>query len=192
MARRCGRQGCREYATAAFNVDPRRQIVFVEHFEGGDSIGLSILCRRHADALSVPRGWSVDDRREAKPRLFTVAARNVPTTDETGDDVRPKRVIKAGGTGPSLFDSTDGHERPVVLEAVGGRDVEETKAMPWTPKFDDVDGLNGRERPAGRLLARAIGADSAPEDAADAVGDASPAVAAHDLLREPFSEADIA
>lgn len=192
MARRCGRQGCREYATAAFNVDPRRQIVFVEHFSGDDSIGLSILCRRHADALSVPRGWSVDDRREAKPRLFTVAARNVPDTVQTGDDARPKRVVKAGGTGPSLFDSTDGYERPVLLEAVGGRDTEETKAMPWTPKFDGVDTLNERERPAGRLLSRAIGADYASEDGVESAGGASPAAAASDLVREPFSDADIA
>ncbi len=192
MARRCGRQGCREYATAAFNVDPRRQIVFVEHFSGDDSIGLSILCRRHADALSVPRGWSVDDRREAKPRLFTVAVRNVPETVETGDVTRPKRVMKAGGAGPSLFDPTDGQERPVLLEAVGGRDTEETKAMPWTPKFDDIDGLNGRERPAGRLLSRAIGAEYAPDDSVDSAGGASPAAASHDLVREPFSDADIA
>ena len=193
MARRCGRQGCREYATAAFNVDPRRQIVFVEPFAGEDTIGLSILCRRHADALSVPRGWSVDDLREAKPRLFTVAARNVPATDETGDDVRPKRVIKAGGAGPSLFDPTDGHERPVVLEAVGGFDTEETKAMPWTPKFDGVDSLNERERPAGRLLSRAIGAEAATSDAGDNGEYRTPAaVASHELAREPFSEADIA
>lgn len=192
MARRCGRQGCREYATAAFNVDPRRQIVFVEHFAGDDALGLSILCRRHADALSVPRGWSVDDRREAKPRLFRVAARNVPATDETGDELRPKRVIKAGGAGPSLFDPTDGHERPVVLEAVGGRDAEETKAMPWTPKFDGVDSLNERARPAGRLLSRAIGADATADPGDDAAHGAPAAAAANDLVREPFSEADIA
>ena len=192
MARRCGRQGCREYATAAFNVDPRRQIVFVEPFDGGDALGLSILCRRHADALSVPRGWSVDDRREAKPRLFTIAARNVPDTVETGDDARPKRVVKAGGAGPSLFDPTDGHDRPVVLEAVGGRDSEETKAMPWTPKFDGVDSLNERERPAGRLLSRAIGAGDAAEDADVDGAYGAPAAATNDLVREPFSEADIA
>ena len=192
MARRCGRQGCREYATAAFNVDPRRQIVFVEPFAGEDTVGLSILCRRHADALSVPRGWSVDDRREAKPRLFRVATRNVPATDATGDEVRPKRIIRAGGAVPSLFDPTDGHERPVVLEAVGGRDAEETKAMPWTPKFDGVDSLNERERPAGRLMSRAIGADATAGAGDDGDYRSPAAAAANDLVREPFSEADIA
>jgi len=172
-------------------MDPRRRIVFVEHFTGDDP-GLSILCRRHADALSVPRDWTVADRREAKPRLFTVAARNVPVPDETIDGALARRSFTIGDGGPSLFDATDGYERPVALEAVGGRDPEETKAMPWTPKFDDVDGLNERARPAGRLLARAIGAGDAVEDAGVDGEYGAPAAVTNDLVREPFSDADIA
>lgn len=29
-----------------------------------------VLCKRHADAMVVPRGWTLDDRREPIPRLF--------------------------------------------------------------------------------------------------------------------------
>ena len=30
----------------------------------------SAVCVRHADLMSVPKGWSIDDRRENPPRLF--------------------------------------------------------------------------------------------------------------------------
>ena len=43
------------------------------------------LCRRHADALVVPRGWTLDDRREPAPRLFRV-------TRADGAAARPKVV----------------------------------------------------------------------------------------------------
>jgi hypothetical protein len=52
-----------------------------------------LLCRRHADAMVVPVGWTLDDHREAVPRLFKVrdapaAAR--PAGDHTGRIRRPK------------------------------------------------------------------------------------------------------
>jgi hypothetical protein len=31
---------------------------------------VNVLCRRHADAMLVPRGWTLDDRREEFPRVF--------------------------------------------------------------------------------------------------------------------------
>jgi hypothetical protein len=41
--------------------------------EGAAPVRSGVLCRRHADAMIVPRGWTLDDRRESMPRLFKVA-----------------------------------------------------------------------------------------------------------------------
>ena len=52
-----------------------------------------LLCRRHADAMVVPVGWTLDDHREAVPRLFKVRDAPVaprPTGDHTGRLRRPK------------------------------------------------------------------------------------------------------
>lgn len=58
---------------------------------GDDRPGL--LCRRHADAMVVPVGWTLDDHREPVPRLFKV--REMPAQpkrsgDHTGRTRRPK------------------------------------------------------------------------------------------------------
>ncbi|MCU1367428.1 MAG: hypothetical protein JWN39_3067, partial [Ilumatobacteraceae bacterium] len=47
-----------------------------------------LLCRRHADAMIVPRGWTLDDRREAMPRLFKVADAPAPAASAN----HPSRV----------------------------------------------------------------------------------------------------
>lgn len=78
------------------------------------------LCRRHADALVVPRGWTVDDRRQAIPQLFRVtdadaAGRDKPRTDPAR---RPARRERPEG-GPSLFESieTELRERELAADA---------------------------------------------------------------------------
>jgi hypothetical protein len=81
--------------------------------------------------------------------------------------------------------------KPVVRDA----DLEETKAMPWTPQFDRTDDLGGVLRPKGKLLSRAFGLDETIEyprpvvdDVVDDVVDEVPAV---ELEREAFNEFDI-
>jgi hypothetical protein len=45
----------------AYGFDPGRRIAWLEPVVPGQASGG--LCRRHADAMVVPRGWSLDDRR---------------------------------------------------------------------------------------------------------------------------------
>ena len=65
-----------------------------------------------------------------------------------------------------------------VVEVVSEDDVEleETKAIPWSPQFDHTDDLGGVLRPKGRLLSRAFNFDDTNADG---------------LEREPFDENDI-
>ena len=92
---------------------------------------------------------------------------------------------------PSIFDELKNEKKaeeavtPVVTpvpapvaEVVVDDDVEleETKAIPWSPQFDHTDDLGGVLRPKGRLLSRAFNFDDTNADG---------------LKREPFDENDI-
>jgi hypothetical protein len=120
----------------------------------------NVLCRRHADAMVVPRGWTLDDRRELLPRLFkppkarpsrvaspevesqAPAARRRPATIDVGEQ------LQIDGTGPI--------ERPVVpddpVELV--EPVEPIQV--WQPEFDVDDDLNGLLEVDSPLLSRAF------------------------------------
>jgi len=88
---------------------------------------------------------------------------------------------------PSIFDDLKNEKKaeevvaPIVapvVEVVSEDDVEleETKAIPWSPQFDHTDDLGGVLRPKGRLLSRAFNFDDTNADG---------------LEREPFDENDI-
>ena len=150
-------------ATVTYGFDTTDRAVWPSPFEGDEQArpyGSGILCRRHADALAVPKGWRVDDRREAVPRLF-LAPENKPVDgdakDATKDAARPtrQRAPRGGGAPASdLFSTVDARGDEPVLE--------ETKAIPWSPQL--LDGLDSADESSHRepdqqrgLLARAFG-----------------------------------
>ena len=45
-------------------------MVWLENFDSDEARHLNALCVEHASRLTLPRGWSFDDRRERSPRLF--------------------------------------------------------------------------------------------------------------------------
>ncbi len=75
-------------------------LVTLENYAQVGNERRNCLCMKHADRLSVPRGWSIDDRRESVPRLFRPPAPVKVQRDATpasgqrrksrGDAVRPK------------------------------------------------------------------------------------------------------
>ena len=155
--------------------------------------------------MSVPKGWSIDDRREDPPRLFKTPKSGVaPAKASAKKSVTESKQKKKPVVRPMLF-QTDKQDvekveevqavqeakttvsKPVVRDA----DLEETKAMPWTPQFDRTDDLGGVLRPKGKLLSRAFGLDETieyPRPVVDVVVDDVPAV---ELEREAFNEFDI-
>ncbi len=97
---------------------------------------------------------------------------------------------------------TDKHDVQIVQESqeakttiskqvVRDADLEETKAMPWTPQFDRTDDLGGVLRPKGKLLSRAFGLDETIEYPRPVVLDVVDDVPAVELEREAFNEFDI-
>ena len=71
-----------------------------------------VVCQKHSESLSAPRGWSFEDRREAIPRLFKTRDRgNLSAVPEpTTETVRPK----ADSTGSLKRDSTGSIKRDVT------------------------------------------------------------------------------
>jgi hypothetical protein len=76
-----------------------------------------VVCQKHSESLSAPRGWSFEDRREAIPRLFKTRDRGnlsaVP--DPTNETPRPKDStgsLKRDVTGSIKRDVTGSARRP--------------------------------------------------------------------------------
>jgi hypothetical protein len=89
MPRLCERPGCSVPADVAYGFDADTLVVWLDRFELDQGVRAGVLCRRHADAMVVPLGWMLDDRREPVPRLFS-AARMQDLTDGMARP-RPRR-----------------------------------------------------------------------------------------------------
>lgn len=84
MRRLCERPGCGAPAEASYGIDSVQLVVWIDNRAIFERELAGRLCRRHADALVVPRGWTVDDRREPIPKLFVV-----PDAPSSAERVNP-------------------------------------------------------------------------------------------------------
>ena len=182
MQRLCERPGCGAASDASYGIDRQNLVVWVDRPDIAERETAGRLCRRHANALMVPRGWTLDDRREPVPRLFKVrdeeepgapAKRPAASRSRGGAARRPKDAADT----PSLFESIrreiDGDEQtrtgdgaaPDGTAPVPGPDPDETQAMPWSPRLGRAAPDDGQPRPRfGRLLGRAFGEPSPDGD----------------------------
>jgi len=159
MARLCERPGCSNVAGMAYGFDADRLLVWLATRDpDGDPLTAGALCTRHADAMVVPRGWTLDDRRQQAPRLFKAA---------TGAGERPARKRRGGKTQIAapveqlLLDEAPATTAAdttvaVVSGTTSGDDPDATAAIPWVPDFDDDDDLGGVLAVDSPLLARAF------------------------------------
>lgn len=148
MDRLCERPGCSEPASVAYGMRPEDLVFWLDVLIAGDDDGRGVLCRRHADTMVVPRGWTLDDLRDPDLHLFRppppVAVAPVRRRRSTGDATAP-----------------DGIQLSLDETSVDGDHVVESGPAPtWTPAFDDADDLGGLLAARSPLLARAFhGAD---------------------------------
>ena len=198
MAQQCERPGCAQPAAVEYIIDPQRLLLTLQNYEVVKGERRSALCATHGDRMSVPKGWSIDDRREDPPRLFKTAKSGVaPTKASAKKSATESKQKKKPVARPMLFQTekqvveevqeVQKVQAPVTKPLVRDADLEETKAMPWTPQFDRTDDLGGVLRPKGKLLSRAFGLDETIEYPRPVV-DEEPAV---ELERETFNEFDI-
>lgn len=203
MAQQCERPGCAQPAAVEYIIDPHSLLLTLQNYEVVKGERRSALCAVHGDRMSVPKGWSIDDRREDPPRLFKTHKSGVaPAKASAKKSATDSKQKKKPVVRPMLFqtdkqvvEAVQEVQAPAARPVVRDADLEETKAMPWVPQFDRTDDLGGVLRPKGKLLSRAFGLDETTEyprpvvvDVSDDVVDDAPAV---ELEREAFNEFDI-
>ena len=118
MRRLCEKPGCGQPVAVIYGLAPSgtEAGLWVDHWspERIEEIpppgARGVVCRKHSESLSAPRGWSFEDRREAIPRLFKTRDRgNLSAVPEpTTETVRPK----ADSTGSIKRDVTGSAKRP--------------------------------------------------------------------------------
>lgn len=110
-----------------------------------------LLCRRHADAMVVPRDWTLDDRRQPTPSLFQTRRYDTkPITNSPSRVAAARRHVRHAadqaveqlqidGTGPiprpdvpEILDTPEVAEVPVPVSAVEpvAESVDESAAEP--------------------------------------------------------------
>jgi len=199
VAQQCERPGCAQPATVEYIIDPHSLLLTLQNYEVVGDERRSALCITHGDRMSVPKGWSIDDRREDPPRLFKTPKSGVaPAKASAKKSVTESKQKKKPAVRPMLFqtdkqvvEAVQEVQAPAARPVVRDADLEETKAMPWTPQFDRTDDLGGVLRPKGKLLSRAFGLDETIEYPRPVVLDVVDDAPAVELEREAFNEFDI-
>lgn len=155
----------------SYGIDNEKLLVWIDSAPALDPARAGTLCRRHADALSVPKGWSIDDRRQPVPMLFPARDITPPTGQGREQTAKTARVSSTktsqDAADVSLFESAepDQSDQPDQRDQPDQPDdhkdepeLEETRAIPWTPRLIATDGNDDTASiPKGRLLGRAFG-----------------------------------
>ncbi|MGD9996044.1 MAG: hypothetical protein AB7L17_21055 [Ilumatobacteraceae bacterium] len=129
MVRLCERPGCSTPADVSYGFDAEHLVVWLDGFHAAQGVKSGVLCRRHADAMVVPLGWMLDDRREPAPRLF-----RPPAEQPTGPMVRPRaRRPRADAASHTVQLQLDDYTGPIDLASAVVEAVSEAVALAAEP-----------------------------------------------------------
>ena len=92
MSRHCERPGCSKVGEIIYEVDLRRLVVTIDFPDLNDASPVNLLCRRHADSLTVPKGWTIINNREEVQRLFSAPVTQEVLKNDSRKVVRRQRV----------------------------------------------------------------------------------------------------
>ncbi len=138
---RCSRVGCNGDAVVSYCFDGRAALVWLDALDPARGLGAGILCRRHADTLTPPRGWHLQDRRPPAPRLW----------DDRPISPPPLRVVDpVDGQRPSATreDGQEDEPLPFAVQRAPDEEAAEEKVAQ-----DDIDEMLVARTP---LLVRAF------------------------------------
>ncbi len=194
MPRLCERPGCSALADVAYGFDPELLIVWLDGFHAAQGVRSGVLCRRHADAMVVPLGWMLDDRREPVPRLFKSAETEVPPARAPR---RRPRVRVADDTEQLRLDAAlvaaiaaiaDDEAAPAATAAEGAEPADAWDRLPTAPGTEDeVDGEVETD-----IEAQADAAATAEVDADGTLtAGGAEAIVAHPVEHEPVDEEQV-
>jgi hypothetical protein len=89
MLRQCARPGCSAPATTTLSYDYTGRTVWLDPLHEDDHPARHDLCSRHADRLSVPNGWRLENRRDAGARGELISAGGTGALSGTADPHLP-------------------------------------------------------------------------------------------------------
>jgi hypothetical protein len=174
----CERPGCSEPAAVAYGMRAEDLVFWLDVIVDGQRPERGVLCRRHADSMVVPRGWTLNDLRDPHLHLFRPPNRpNVapsPRTTRRHQDPHVAAVAEqlALGVDPTNVSATDSVDGIESAEQAGGTahpgalenalDEAGAEASNWSPTFDDADDLDGLLSARSPLLARAFRVNDRP------------------------------
>lgn len=148
---------------------PEDAVFWIASMDEAPAEDPNLLCVRHADAMIVPRGWTLDDRREDTLRLFRPADAEVDPDATPSSIRRPRRPapdpdhtpiqLVIDGTGeigrPDLgaldagdVDDVDGDVDDDVDQAVATIEVESDEAATRTDEIAPSDGIPPSDEPS--------------------------------------------
>ena len=137
MRRLCERPGCAAPAEVSYGIDNSSLTVWLDNSHVPEREHAGRLCRRHANALVVPRGWTVDDRRQPVPQLF----RDLHSTSSDQPDKarqsspRPTKKNSPSSTAKqnlkAVSAESEHEQEPTLFESPV--DPDETQAISWSP-----------------------------------------------------------
>ena len=149
VSKLCERPGCSEPGAAAYGMVPEDLLFWLAPLADAPTPDANVLCRRHADAMVVPIGWTLDDRREQQPQLFK--PRKSSAASSPASTRRKKSGSgKAAAAEQLQIDGTGEVPRPAEAAAPS------EPAQAWQPDFDHDDDLGGLLEVSSPLLARAF------------------------------------
>lgn len=143
MGRLCERPGCSQPAKAMYGIDAEQLTVWIMPFDPDAGYRAGALCRRHADAMVVPVGWMLDDRRDPEPRLFKAP--------------EPPPVVKQPARRSRQTSGDPTGQLELVVEAADEPGPGDDTGTVWRPVFDQSDDLDGLLTADSPLLSRAFG-----------------------------------
>jgi hypothetical protein len=150
----------------AYGMVPEDLLFWIAPLEGAPIADASVLCRRHADAMVVPRGWTLDDRREDVLRLFRPRPAEPPLPRPVRrarpkSDAAAPQQLQIDGTGEIGRPTSEQLASEAAID--GAADVSGDPAAPWQPNFDHADDLDGLLEVTSPLLARAFRGTDRPK-----------------------------
>jgi hypothetical protein len=168
MSRLCERPGCSDIAAVSYGMRTAVLVFWLDALREEADSASGVLCQRHGDSVVVPRGWTLDDRRDDDLHLFR--------PPEVTDSETPRRFERreAGRANPGTQLALDGVrpscepeaiERPEPTDTASTDEAAADQArdlgLEWHPTFDaeadaddHLDGLRSAQSP---LLSRAFG-----------------------------------
>ncbi len=149
----------------AYGMVPEDLLFWIAPLGDAPTLDPNVLCRRHADAMVVPRGWTLDDRREAQPRLFKPRPHVSPAPVPATAPPRRRRRAMGDDVEQLQIDGTGETARPDVHTDDSAAPTDDGDVVaPWQPEFDARDDLGGLLEVNSPLLARAFRGTDRPRD----------------------------